>query len=222
MIAIVGPRSSISSGGIEAAKWFAVFCMVVDHINAAMYARELGPVADAIGRIAFPLFAIVLGVNLGNGADRVALLRRLILFGLLALPAHAVLFSHVAGWWPLNVMWTFAVAVVAIHLHHLGERVIAVGVFLAGAALVEYWWPGVAVVVAAYFVTRRGWPIEAVGPALLPLCLINGNWWALLAIPLFTLLSVWSPHLPRAGRFFWWFYPLHLVAICGASYAVNR
>ena len=56
----------VSSGAIEALKWLALACMVVDHVNAVFFARELGTWADVIGRVAFPLFAGVFGYNLAR------------------------------------------------------------------------------------------------------------------------------------------------------------
>src|SRR5690606_25927249 len=100
----------ISSGAIEAMKWLALLCMVVDHVNAVFYERELGIVADAIGRIAMPLFAGVFGYNLARpGIDVGKILRRLVLVALLATPVHAALFG-VLGPWPFNILWTFAAA----------------------------------------------------------------------------------------------------------------
>lgn len=215
MIAVARPSFALSSGAIEAAKWIAVFCMVVDHVNAALYGRELGWVADALGRIAFPLFAIILGVNLGNGADKAKVLHRLCIFGVASLPFHSILFAQLAGWWPLNVMWTFAVAVMCLMAWELGRREVAAAIFIAASALVEYWWPGVALVLIAYHLTRKGWPPvnPATWGAVGALCVVNGNLWAFWAIFVLFALSVWSPNVPRAGRFFWWFYPVHLAAL---------
>lgn len=213
MTAVMHTERELGSGAIEAAKWLALACMVVDHVNAALFSRELGEWATVIGRVSFPLFAVVLGLNLGNGADRVKLMQRLAFFGCLAIPFHSLLFSHLGGWWPLNVLWTFAVAVGVLHAHHLGERVIAAGLFIAGGVLVEYWWPGLVLVLASYGVARRGLSLAYLVPALLPLCLLNGNLWALLAVPVLVFLAIWQPHVPRCGRFFWWFYPVHLAAL---------
>lgn len=209
------PRLRLASGSIEALKWLALLCMVVDHVNAVMYSRELGPWATAIGRIAFPLFAVCLGVNLARpGADKRECLMRLLVVGAVATIPHALLFGYV-GPWPLNVLCTFAVAVAWLLAVESGRTWLLP--MLAGlCVLVEYWWPGVALVVLAHALARHGATphrVMATMVALLLLCLVNTNAWALLAVPVVALVHWWSPHVSRSGRFFWWFYPVHLVAL---------
>lgn len=210
-----------SSGTVEALKWAALLAMVVDHVNAAFFARELGTVADVVGRIAFPLFAIVLGYNLARpGASRAATAKRLAIFGLLALPAHAYLFAAVGGWWPLNVLATFAVAVAVIAFAEARMYLVAVVVFVVFGAFVEYWWPGVALVVAAWAYTRHSGPLAAAAVlvGLLGVCVVNGNGWALLALPLLAMAARVDIPLRRHPSAFWVAYPAHLAAIAAAVY----
>ncbi|MGV8955925.1 MAG: TraX family protein [Cypionkella sp.] len=205
----------LSSGAVEALKWLALACMVVDHVHAVFFGRDLGMIATAIGRVAMPLFAIVIGYNLARpGIDLARLARRLLLVGALATPFYAYLFVYL-GWFPLNVLFTFAVAVLALHLSRNGYRLLALGILAAGGLVVEYHWPGVVLVLASYALARRPSlaTLSAALLALLMLCLINDNLWALLALPLVVAASHWSLHVPRAGRFFLWFYPAHLALL---------
>lgn len=211
---------ALSSGGVEALKWVALLAMVADHVNAVFYARELGTWATATGRVAMPLFAIVLGYNLARlGADRAACLRRLLLFGALALPAHAYLFAQAGGWWPLNIMATFAVAVGVLVLQERGQGMAALALFLLGGAFAEYWWPGVVLVLAVCVYARRPGTREAVAvvASLLALCAVNGNAWALLALPLVVAASAAELRVPRLRWVFWWFYPVHLATLAAVS-----
>ena len=205
-----------TTGQIEVLKWLAVAAMVVDHINAALYARELGTWADVIGRIAFPVFACVFGHNLARpGVDLAKVIRWLVLFGTVAFPVHAYLFAT-AVVWPLNVLFTFAVAAGVIHFMERDETLPAVLLFVLGGLLVEYWWPGVALVVATYGWTKyrhqSGW--WAAMLSLGALCVLNGNLWALLMLPVAEIVRgfTWA-NVPRSRWAFYLFYPLHLAVL---------
>lgn len=211
----------VPAGSLEAAKWLALAAMLVDHVNAVFYGRELGLVADVVGRLAFPLFAIVAGVNLARpGRDLTRAAGKFAAWCLVALPFHAALFAQVGGWWPINILGTFAVAALVLHLVDQGRLELAGLVFLAGGALVEYWWPGVGLVVAVALVARSPNPALYGLPLVLAagtLCIVNGNAYALLAAPLAAWLTRWAPELPRSPRAFWWAYPGHLAALVLAA-----
>lgn len=213
----------LSSGAVEALKWVALLAMVVDHVNAAFYGRDLGAWATIIGRVAMPVFSLVLAYNLARpGADLVRCLRRLFLFGVLSLPAHAYVFAVAGGWWPLNILFTFAVAVGCVELMKRKRAGLAVALFLVGGAAVEYWWPGVALVVAAwaYFMRPQSGTAWTLAAAMLGLCVVNFNGWALLALPLVALAALVDVRVPRLRWVFWWFYPLHFVVIAFVLVAV--
>lgn len=211
------PRTELRSGTLEAAKWLALVCMVVDHVNAVFFDRSLGLGAEVVGRLAMPLFSLVLAYNLARpGLDLDRVLNRLALFGLAALPWHAGLFAQVGGWWPLNILSTFAVAVLVIRELEAGRFWLAGLFFVAGGSLVEYWWPGVALVVVAFYRFRSPTPLASPVTlffSLLTLCLVNGNPWALLAIPLLHGLNRLDLQVPRLRWVFWAFYPVHLCVL---------
>lgn len=211
----------IHSGTLESLKWLGLAAMVVDHINAVFFARELGLWATVIGRGAFPLFACVVGFNLARPSVRLdKSLQRFALFGVLAFPAYAYLFGQVDGWWPLNVLATLGVGVGVVALWRSGYRPQAALLFVGGGVFVEYLWPGVGLVVASWAFARRPGRAPALGlaAALLGLCVINGNAWALLALPLLAGARFVEVGIPRHRWAFWVAYPAHLSAIAAVAY----
>lgn len=214
-----------SSGSIEAIKWLALAAMVVDHVAAVFYDRDVPLWAEVVGRLAFPMFAIVIGYNLSRlGADLGRALNRLALFGLLALPFHAYLFSILDGWWPLNVMFTFAVAVAVVQALQLNRPAVALAVFVVGGALVEYWWPGVALVVVTWMAAGSKRPSRYAVPAVITLaalCVVNGNLWALGALPLVVVLVQVAPYVRRSRWAFYVVYPVHLALFAGMTFLSN-
>lgn len=204
----------VSSGSLEAIKWFAVAAMVVDHVAAAFYGRDVSLWVEIVGRMAFPMFAMVIGYNLARpGVDFLKAAKRLALFGFLALPAHSYLFALIDGWWPLNVMFTFSVAVAVIAALRADRPAIALGVFLLGGALVEFWWPGVALVVVMWMAAVSRRPAAFALPFALSftaLCWINGNAWAIAALPVVAGLVYAAPVVARSRWAFYLVYPAHL------------
>ncbi|WP_254044986.1 TraX family protein, partial [Xanthomonas citri] len=97
----------MTSSGRELLKWIAVICMTCDHVATIVYGGHV-PMLSQFGRIAFPLFAMVMAYNLAQErVDYAKSARRLLIWGLLAQPVHAWAFGT---WWPLNVLLTFCLA----------------------------------------------------------------------------------------------------------------
>jgi len=201
-----------SSGTAEALKWLALAAMTVDHVNTFLTGRA-HPALFAVGRVAFPIFALVLACNLTRpGIDHARLLRRLVFFGLLAAGPFVVMTGH---WLPLNVMFTFAVAMAVIALWQRGQDVAAVVVFLAGSLFVDYQWTGVALIVAgwSYFRTGRATAAAATLAALVGLAWPNGSFWALAALPVIAAVEMTAPCVPRLRWAFYAYYPAHLALL---------
>lgn len=204
---------AVSSGAVEATKWFALAAMFVDHVAAVFYDREVATVVTAIGRAAFPMFALVIGYNLARpGAQHQAAALRLLAIGLLAWPAHAYLF----GGAQLNVMFTFAAAVGVIVAIDRRAYLLAVTTFTVAGGYVEFMWPGIALVVLSCFANRSHRPVVYVLPILIAtaaLSALNGNPWAFLAFPLTAAIGWASPAVPRSRWAFYVAYPLHLTVL---------
>lgn len=215
-------QPAITDSGRTALKGIAVIAMSADHLNKYVFAGAL-PWCFEVGRLAMPLFALVLGWNLARpGAEmsgaQARTGRRLLLTGLIAqLPFWAI--GGTALWgWPLNVLFTLWIGcqvVRSLEQNSARYRVVAAALFIIGGACVEFWWPAVALVVGSWL-WARGRPITALAALITGfagLHLINGNGWALLSLPLAVMVARWRIPIPRLRRFFYAFYPAHLVVL---------
>lgn len=215
-------RRDISSGAIEGLKWAGLLFMTIDHVNKYLF-NGVHEWMFAFGRLAMPLFAIVLAYNLARSSElnRDALKRvakRLLFFGLVATPPYILLGGVVDGWWPLNILFTLLVATACIYCldsPQVSHKVIGALLFLAAGSIVEFWWPAILFIVLCYLYFRTEKPLLLVlcALALASLYFINGNMWALLAILVIPAAPYVSIQLPRCRRFFYLFYPAHLVAL---------
>jgi hypothetical protein len=93
--------------------------------------------------------------------------------------------------------------------------VTAGALFIIGGALVEFWWPGVAVCLLAWAYCRRpSWATLALwAAALASLYVINGNLWALAAVPVIFAAGRVRLNVPRVRLGFYVYYPAHLAVI---------
>jgi hypothetical protein len=219
----------MTSGGREFLKWLAVVLMTGDHIVSA-FGLGYVPVVSEAGRVAFPLFALVMAYNLAQpGADAFKSVKRLALWGLVAmLPAYLVFGSLL----PLNVLLTFALAASAIWGVQRRLWVLVALCMCVLPLFVDYAWPGVWLVVAGWGWFRQhgrrmhflfgSWDwrrsrLYAVVPIWVwltmgLLCAYNGNGWALLALPLMQAGELqWS--VPRTRWAFYGYYIGHLSVI---------
>lgn len=58
-------RGTLSSGARESMKWLALLSMTGDHVAKVVFGGYV-PVVSEFGRIAFPLFALVMACNLAQ------------------------------------------------------------------------------------------------------------------------------------------------------------
>ncbi|WP_329843721.1 TraX family protein [Stenotrophomonas sepilia] len=199
----------MTSSAREVLKWLAVLLMTGDHVVKVICGGYVPGLSEA-GRVAFPLFALVMAYNLAQpGADVVKSMRRLGVWGLVAQPVHALAFGY---WLPLNILLTFALCAAVIWL---ADQRAWVGLALAAAILplfVDYQWAGVGFVLLAWcaFKWRQFWPLV---PAFGAICWYNGNLWALAAIPAALGLSRVAWPVPRGRWAFYGYYVAHLAFI---------
>jgi hypothetical protein len=217
------PRLEFSTGSIEVLKWLALLLMTLDHVNTFLYDRDF-PVLYRMGRVAMPLFGFVLAYKLArsgtlaNGAyGRV--MKRLAVFGLLASPMYVAM----VGWQPLNIMFTLLVAVAVMYLIEKGGRwrvVSATVLFFACGAYVDFSWFGVLHCLAAWcYCKRPDWPaLSAWVAATAALYTVNGNLWALAALPVILVASRIDVRMPRHRFVFYAYYPAHLAVLWGLGY----
>lgn len=219
----------MTSGGRELLKWLAVALMTGDHVARVFFDGYL-PVVSELGRIAFPVFALVMAYNLAQpGADVGKSVRRLLLWGIVAQPAHALAFGY---WIPLNVLLSFALAAAAVWCVQGRRWPLAALCVGPAPLLVDYQWAGILLVVAgwAWFdhygryaqcsvmvMTRledakRVWSPWLLVLAMTALCVYNGNCWALLALPVMRLGRA-SVSVPRTRWAFYGYYVGHLALL---------
>ncbi|AYZ72500.1 TPA: conjugal transfer protein [Stenotrophomonas maltophilia] len=199
----------LSSGARELLKWIALLAMTGDHVAKVVFGGYV-PVVSELGRIAFPLFALVMACNLAQpGADLRKSMRRLALWGVIAQPLHALAFG---SWLPLNILLTFAFAAVAVHAlanNRPVQLLLAAGVL---PMFVDYQWAGVGCVLLAWIAFRhRAWWLLLVG--LAAVCWANHNGWALLAVPVVLLATRVPWQLPRWRWMFYGYYVGHLAVL---------
>ena len=218
------PALVLSSGTLEALKWLALLLMTLDHVNKHLLHASV-PELFAAGRLALPLFGLVLGYNLARpdalasgGYSRTA--RRLALFGSIATLPFIALGGLGWGWWPFNIMVTLLVATLCAWLIEVGGPArlgAAAAVFIVGGALVEFWWPGLAVCLLAWAYCRRpsGLTLALWIGALASLYVINRNLWALAALPLIFAAGQVKLNVPRGRLGFYIYYPAHLAVLWG-------
>jgi len=200
---------TLGSGARELLKWIALLTMTGDHVAKVVFGGYL-PVVSELGRIAFPLFALVMACNLAQpGADLRKSIRRLALWGVIAQPLHALAFG---SWLPLNILLTFALAAVAVHAlanNRPVQLLLAAGLL---PMLVDYQWAGVGSVLLAWIAFRhRAWWLLLA--ALAAVCWANQNGWALLAIPIVLLAARMTWQLPRWRWVFYGYYVGHLAVL---------
>ncbi|KAK6523390.1 hypothetical protein TWF281_001370 [Arthrobotrys megalospora] len=219
----------ISDGALELTKWIAMVIMTADHVNKYLFDESL-PFLFEIGRIAMPLFVLVLAYNLArqssnsNGAYlRTA--RRLSLCGTISSIPYMKL--GVGGllddWYPLNIFFTLLVITTVTGLMEQSRTskvrvpaaLTALTAFFMGGGLVEFWWPAVGLGVGAWIYFRSG---RLVGLLMAlgscgSLHWVNGNDWALAAFPILFILSRVDLQMPRLRWFFYAYYPAHLFVL---------
>lgn len=222
---------TLTDSGANALKWLALVLMVGDHVNKYLFNATLPWLFEA-GRLCAPLFVLVFAWNLarpGNAGRAHVVALRLVAVGVVASVPFIALGKLANGWYPLNILFSLAcvAGVVALIersavLGQAGKRgardVAFFGaclVFMVGGGLVEFWWPLVALGVAArsYFVRPSVVAAGVVAVSMLGLCLINQNAWALVSLPLLVVVGQLGLNVPRARWFFYAFYPVHLAAL---------
>ncbi len=216
-------------GGRELLKWLALVLMTGDHI-VSVFGLGYVPVVSELGRVAFPVFALVMAYNLAQpGADAGKSTRRLALWGLVATPAATLAFGQAL---PLNVLLTFAAAAGCIWALERRQWALAAVLCVVTPVALDYAWPGVWLVLAAWawfknhgrrmhfllgswdwrrqrlYLVLPIWVWACMGL----LCLYNGNGWALLALPVMAL-GEQSARIPRAGKAFYAYYVGHLALL---------
>jgi len=216
------PRLTIANGTIEILKLLALGLMSVDHINKYIYNGTI-PGLTEFGRLAMPLFAFIFAYNLSrpdtlkNGVYQRVFLRLSFIGAISSLP-YILLGGVQLGWWPLNILFTLLVSALVISVLDKGGKrsgLWATLVFLLGGFVVEFWWPAIIISVSAWsYCKTPGFKSLLIWvTATVSLYVINGNFWALLTLPIIFSAPYLRVNFPRWKNAFYVFYPAHLFFI---------
>lgn len=225
----------VSDNSIEGIKWIAILAMTIDHINSLLIHRTTGQFYSelfSVGRIAFPLFALVLAYNLarprsvqGEKKAITGAFSRLLLFGVISIVPYYI--ATGGSILPMNIMFTLALATGIIYVIHLGTECkrrisryavyfLAHFIFLVTSPLVDYSLYGVSLIVMAWVFFRYSSTFSFVLTCFLAFSLfhINGNHWGLIALPIFALSYFIDVKIPRTSQLVYYiYYPAHLAVI---------
>lgn len=226
---VLPPRGPLGfqDGQLEALKWIALASMFLDHFGRHLLGWGQDTWVFALGRIAFPLFAVVLALNLARDGDRARRsARTAVRLGLWCVVA--VVPSVWARGEPqtVNVLGTLALGAALCWAiaspAHWAARGLAIVAVTAASWWVEFGLAGVFLVGAMFlWCTQR--QIEAALLAALPLLLTAlqnasfGGVPALLGtlagVPIALLVRQMPMRMPRLKLAFYLVYPVHLALI---------
>jgi hypothetical protein len=219
----------LASGTLELMKWIAVLLMTADHINLHLLGAKY-PVMFAMGRVALPMFVFVLAYNLAqlparNSGAALRVLERLLPVAVIASLPYMELNLEAYGWRPLNVLFTLAAGtgVVALLEQPTWRRqIFAMLLFAGSGAVVDYGWTGLGLFVSLWHLFRSPKCSWALSSAIFLVLLgsLNGNQWALAAVPVIGLGFGLRPNLPRFKNALYYYYPLHLFILAVLKIAV--
>jgi len=212
----------IDNGTLEALKWLALVLMTADHVNKYVFADSL-PGLFELGRIAMPLFVLVLAYNLARpdafqaGVHR-RMGMRLAAYGALATLPYIAITGVLGGWWPLNMLFTMLLLTLICWLIDHGTAVhslLAVVAFSLGGSLVEYWWPGVLLGLACWGYCKQDsrFRLALVMVATAALWPVNHNYWAMAFLPILLVAPRVQLYWPRYRHLFYLYYPAHLTVL---------
>jgi hypothetical protein len=156
----------VAGAPLDLVKVLAAVLMLGDHINSALYdPPEL--LVWRFGRIAFPLFCLVLAVHIARGMDARTHVARLLVFGVLTQPIFAAAFP----WSPREANILFTLAAGAALAQSLAGRppwlrhcVFALGVFaifrwpMLARTGVDFGLAGILFPAALTLLLQRQWP----------------------------------------------------------------
>ena len=207
-------------------KLIAMITMTCDHVGVQIFPQCLW--LRILGRLAMPIYAYMIAEGCRHTRDRKKYLLRLFGMGTLCQIVYFVAMKSLYQ----CILITFSLSVILIRLIDLAEQEKTAGarIRLFGAVAVvfflcvvlpdllphtdyeiDYGLPGVLLPVLIYGGGTKG---LLIGLALTALKYGGVQWFSFLAIP---LLLAYNGQRGKAniGKLFYWYYPLHLVAIYG-------
>ena len=208
-----------ASGALEVLKLAGLVAMVADHANK--YALQGAyPMMEHIGRLSFPLFALVIATNLRwNTADPQRYFLRLAVWGMVS----QIIYTWATGRADLNILLTLAIgvqlvlAVEALRQHSSVVGVLWLIVVIVATLSCDYRLTGPLLVALFHEWFARPGPYTAL-LAILGVAALNASLLfapaALASLLVAGAVAWWRPSLPRLTRYWFYpFYPTHLAVI---------
>lgn len=200
-------------------QWIALLTMVVDHVGLAFFPEY--PALRAVGRISFPIFALLLAEGFAHTSDRKKYVLRLAVFAVLSeIPYELFFYRRLGGMLPMkNILFALLVAFAALWcverggVWFLGAAALALGAQVCGFSYGAY---GVLLAMCFYLFRENKWG-RAVSLAACTgaYCLLRQSlfqsWAVLAAVPLLLYNGERGKRPPR--YLFYIFYPVHLMVI---------
>lgn len=215
-------NKTIEFGTLEALKWLALGSMTIDHVNRHLLG-DAYPVMMQVGRLAMPMFCLILAYNLARPEARasgaaVRVLQRIIIFAVPStLPYMELNFASI-GWLPLNIMFTLAAGtafVILVERPTILRQIAAITLFGIAGGLVDYGWAGIGIFVCSWYLFRSPnlfWAAAMVSFMLLS-GIQQGTQWGMVAVPVFFLGFYIRINMPRWRNALYYYYPIHLAVI---------
>lgn len=220
----------------------AMLAMLGDHAWATVIPGN--DWLNCLGRIAFPIFAFMMVEGYFHTKDLRKMTLRLLIFALISeIPFNLAVGGSIFYPFHQNVMWTFLMAIGAIHLierskdsalHMIGAALAAILIALAATiTMVDYGGAGVLTVLVFYFFRGNKWWCrlgQAVLLGYINLWMLGGYgyditifglniWVPRQGFALLALLPIWlykgkqGYHSKPFQLFYYAFYPLHLLIL---------
>lgn len=193
-------------------KLLAAVLMVCDHLGAVIFPKLL--ILRFLGRLSFPIFAWLIGQGEKYTNNFKIYLLRLIILGVVSQPIYYLTFRSSA----LNILATLTFGLVAIRTDRiLKSKFLFTLVFgvLAQLANAEYGFYGVCVIslLSESDFNTATWWLKWILLNLLTFWFPGFLFYQFLAVLTPLILNSWNGQQGQKAKWFYLFYPLHLVLI---------
>lgn len=194
-------------------KWLAAILMLIDHVGLVFFPQQFG--WRMIGRWSFPLFAWLLSQGEQHTRNFQQYLLRLLLLGLISQPIYALTFNTP----DLNILFTLALGIVLLRLERFWPQycygIWAVGAIAAQGFNFSYGAYGIGMIgLLARMQPEIIWWFLWIALHLVTIAF--NQYWGLFQLPAVMtplLLQRASHQKGRNARWFYSFYPLHLLVL---------
>ena len=197
-------------------KIIAITTMLIDHIGCILFPDVI--IFRAIGRIAFPIFCFLIVEGFFHTRNTWNYLIRLFVFAIVSeIPFDLAFHGTLFYWQSQNVFFTLALGLCALFcLEELNNRRVFAIPFSLIIAIAYFsncdYGAGGVLLICVFYLTKENKIIQCLLIALL-LYLCFGTFELYGLIALIPILLYNGKRGPSIKMFFYWFYPIHLLAL---------